>query len=285
MLVLVGCRKPVGAAGQHGGVGADRDEVEAERAHVPRRQSSRRQRRAERGRHALDVADAQVRRGRDGEIQAVRIQHDTLSERRVAKPAGETPRVANQRGRALAARALEPAADPLPVAGSLAATTIDVDALATRARRDYARLRSALDDARVPIGGASPADLGTELASHVWVQVEQDGGWVDLDASMPDAEPGRALTEALSVGDAMPPEAFQAITLRVSVEHLADVGLPDRLDVLERRLSAPDAAAAEVFLYFVPDSGGGGLLAKLTAKPASPNGSGRPSGKRPKQRR
>ena len=98
-----------------------------------------------------------------------------------------------------------------------------------------------------------------ETGPHAWVQVEQDGTWVESDPSMPDAEPGRALTTVSSFAEVMPEDAFQSVTLQLSVEHLVDASL-EAQEVLQRRLTAPEAAGAEVFLYFVPDGGGGGLL-------------------------
>jgi transglutaminase-like putative cysteine protease len=158
----------------------------------------------------------------------------------------------------LVGRALEPAPDPLPEAGALAATTLPLEALATRARRDHALLRAALDDAGVAIGDAPREDLVAETRPHAWVQVEQDGAWLDLDPSLPDAAVGHPLTEATMVSDVMPDDAYQAVTVELRVGHLADEG-PTTQTVLSQRLTAAAAGDAEIFLYFTPE-GGGGLL-------------------------
>lgn len=160
---------------------------------------------------------------------------------------------------ALLAHSLDAPSRPLPEAGGLAATTFDLDALVSRARRDHALLRTALDHAGLSLGGAPTAELVTEVRPHAWVQVQQDGAWIDLDPSLPDAQPGQRLTEPTGTSGTLPDEAWQTIALQVVTRHVADVGLTTET-VLDRRLTTAEAADADVFLYFVPDAGGGGLL-------------------------
>jgi hypothetical protein len=170
--------------------------------------------------------------------------------------------------RSLVAHTLDAPVDPFPEGGAQAATTLDLGALATRARRDHALLRAALDAGGRSLGGgtATPDELIGETRPHAWVQVEVDGAWVDLDPSLPDAQPGQRLALLTATGDVLPDAAWQAATIEVHVEML-DGGVLGRDVVLQRRLRAAEAAASEVFLFFQPSDTGGGLLGDVGQGP------------------
>lgn len=205
-------------------------------------------------------------RGADGTLaaRAGNAYDRALLLRALLDAMGSTSRFAfgeldDETARALLAHALDAPADPLPDAGGLAGATFDLDALALRARRDHALLRMTLDDAGLTLGATPAADLVADVRAHAWVQVERDGAWVDLDPSLPASEPGQRLVEPSGTSDALPDDAWQTVTFRVVASHVADVGLTADT-VLERRLTAAEAARADVFLYFLPEGGGGGLL-------------------------
>lgn len=159
----------------------------------------------------------------------------------------------------LVERTLEAPARPLPDGRTAAATGVDLAAVAARARRDHALIRAALDTADATLGGDPVDDPVAETRSHAWVQVAQDGGWVDLDPSAPDAAMGARLTDPSEVSDGMPEGHVQSVTVRLEVETLTD-GVLGRTTALEVSRPAASLAGSHVFLYFQPETGGGGLL-------------------------
>lgn len=184
----------------------------------------------------------------------------------------------------LLAASVRGAVAPLDPPDVASVSTFDVEELATRARRDYALLTGALSAAGVAdaLGradgpGASRAgavvpDLRAAVRAHAWVQLEQpDGSWLDLDASLPEAEPGVALTVASAYVDEVPDETLHRVVVRVLVETLADEELEESVS-LEVPLTAVEAAAAELWLLFRPEqaSGGVGLLGAVGGKDWQP---------------
>ena len=131
--------------------------------------------------------------------------------------------------------------------------------VADRARRDYAAVRAALGADLT--GGPTPKDqVLAEIASHVWVQAEVDGQWVDLDPSFADAEPGKAYCEAAATNAALPDDLYQQVTVRVIVERLEGETLSREVPLeLTRRVC--DVADRTVFLIHTPeaDLGPGGV--------------------------
>ncbi len=162
----------------------------------------------------------------------------------------------------VAARLVDHAFDgpiaPLPTAGSLSLSTLDGIAIERRARRDYARLRDVLGDRMDAMAPVSTQAALMDVTHHTWIQVEEAGTWIDYDPSLPDAEPGQALTVAASTADGIPAADNQGVTIRVISETLHSDGVWEEV-LLERRLDAPEAAEAATFLYFQPDTGGSGI--------------------------
>ena len=147
---------------------------------------------------------------------------------------------------------------PLPDAAGLTFAALDGAAIEQRARRDYARLRTALGDRMDAMAPVSIQSALMDVTPHTWLQVDEAGTWVDYDPSLPDATPGQTLTTATKTPDAMPVEEQQAVTIRVISETLWSDGIYDEL-LLEQRLDAASAAESSIFLYFQPDGGGSGL--------------------------
>jgi transglutaminase-like putative cysteine protease len=89
-----------------------------------------------------------------------------------------------------------------------------------RARQDYDAVRTALGSRMAPVSTPSRDDVLAEMNPHVWLQAEVNGRWIDLDPSLPDAEPGRALAVVDRTPDSLPDELFQRVTIRVVADHL-----------------------------------------------------------------
>jgi len=158
---------------------------------------------------------------------------------------------------AVLAQSFEDPAEPLP-AGT--AESVDPDlaaAIATRARRDQARLLQALGDRQIGSPEAeAAAGLLADVTRHVWVQLDDDGSWLDLDPTLADAQPGDVIVPAMQTLDAIPDTDRQSVALRVVAETLVD-GVVYQDVVLDERLDAATAAGSQILLAFQPDTGGG----------------------------
>ncbi len=128
-----------------------------------------------------------------------------------------------------------------------------LDAVAARAHRDHALLRTALDSAAGTLGTAPPHDAVADVAHHVWVQLERDGQWIDLDPSMPDADVGDTLFAAAVTADVIPETEHASARIRVLAENLVD-GVPQDLVALDQQLDAASASGATVLLSFQPEA-------------------------------
>ena len=138
--------------------------------------------------------------------------------------------------------------------------TGSLDILATRARRDYALLRGALGDRTLTMDGSGDAAALAAARDHWWVQMSFGTRWLDLDPSLPDAQPGDTLTVAQDTFDQVPTSDQQAVTVRVVAETLSS-GQLSETTVLEQRLVAADAATSTIYLMFQPAvSGLGGTI-------------------------
>lgn len=141
-------------------------------------------------------------------------------------------------------------------------------AVARRARRDDAALRLALGS-RVEAMGVDESDAARQdLTRHAWVQLLQDGGWIDLDPSLPGAKVGEALAPAARTADDVPPDQRHTVVVRVVTETLSGSRL-GRMAALERVLPAAAAAQQYVLLAFLPEEGGGGGLLSGGTAPGS----------------
>jgi hypothetical protein len=150
----------------------------------------------------------------------------------------------------------------LPGASAAAMSTHLRERVASRARRDFALLRQALGERVDAMTDGSPVDPMIAASHHAWVQVEQDGQWLDLDPSLPGAQPGETLTTADETLDAIPGTEHQTVTLRLTAETLENGALTQIL-VLERTIEAAFAADSQILLHFLPEESGGGLLGSV----------------------
>jgi hypothetical protein len=162
------------------------------------------------------------------------------------------------------ARSFERPVDPLDDGSAWAMSPSLASAVAERARRDNALLRTSLDPVLAQSSTTPTGEAGdvADVTHHAWVQVQQNGTWEDLDPTMPGAQPGTTLAAATSTPDALAEGDQQTITLSVIVETVSDDGLTTST-VLEQRLDAASAADSQLLLTFQvdPNAGdGGGLL-------------------------
>ncbi|MBX3030530.1 MAG: hypothetical protein KF809_10240 [Chloroflexi bacterium] len=161
---------------------------------------------------------------------------------------------------ALVARSFAPATTTLP-GWPQSPVTDDVEAsIEARARRDHALLTAALADHLAALTADTIDRARTDLLRHAWVQVQQtDGSWLDLDPSLPGAQPGETLTVAESTANEIAASDMPSIGIRVLAEHLVGGSLSESV-VLDESLPAWALARQQVLLAFVPEGSGGGLL-------------------------
>lgn len=163
------------------------------------------------------------------------------------------------RARALVASAWAPRPDP-PSATTPAATPAGPAAdgtfalLDAAARRDFALLREHLKGVATPRAVLPTVEsLIAEARPHYWVQVEQDGRWIDLDPSFADAVPGRAWTRVEETLTALPDTLFHTLTLVVRVEERGEGPAVTR-DLLRFTARAADLSAADLVLLHMPEA-------------------------------
>ena len=147
-------------------------------------------------------------------------------------------------------RALVAPLEPLPTPG-IELTALDASAIATRATRDYARLREALGDRVDAIPGADANVMREAVRHHAWVQAAFGTGWRDLDPTLPDALIGTTIVPPSETPASLPDDAWHTVTLRVVAGTVGDAGLTEHT-VIERTFRADEAAASDVFVTFVP---------------------------------
>jgi hypothetical protein len=143
--------------------------------------------------------------------------------------------------------------------GALMAT----ERMGARARRDFARLTDALGP-RFPTNAGTDEQSALEAArDHVWLRIPFGAETLDLDTTMPDAEPGDVLVADPSLSEDLAPDLHHEVALRLIVETLSDGVLSEEV-VLERTLEAIDASERRIFVYFQPDlSGLGGAIVEV----------------------
>lgn len=95
------------------------------------------------------------------------------------------------------------------------------------------------------------------LSDHWWVQWRDDGEWIDLDPSLPDARPGNAIAERAlatyrpeTLGD-LPEESIHWLTIAVVVEFWKNGEISEHT-VLEQRLLPAALIGEPISLRFVP---------------------------------
>lgn len=132
--------------------------------------------------------------------------------------------------------------------------------LKSRAERDYAWLMAA---AEADIRKAKPVLIApAAVRQHVWVQANLDGNWTDLDSAFRDASVGQRFTEPERFSKEPQAQDHQVVSFSVVAETWHGKQLSSR-PVLQRELTAADAATSRIYLAFAPRAAGtGNALAK-----------------------
>jgi hypothetical protein len=121
-----------------------------------------------------------------------------------------------------------------------------------RARRDFGVVRAALGENLPKMASPTREQVIGEIASHVWVQAETDGGkWVDLDSAFANAEPGKTFCQATATSDTLPADLHQRMTIRVIAERLNGAKLESDV-VLEVTKPVVDLVGQQAALLHLP---------------------------------
>lgn len=127
------------------------------------------------------------------------------------------------------------------------------------ATADLSLVRDTLDRAGIR---PTPVDPTTavidEARQHYWVQFRAGDNWQDVDTSLPASFDVPSLCDATTTFDTLPPDLFQAITINVRNETLADGVLSPAIVLSERLLVSEHYG--DVLLLFNDMSTQGSLL-------------------------
>jgi hypothetical protein len=158
--------------------------------------------------------------------------------------------------RGLVELSLQPPHTSLPDHSALALTSLDAAAVRSRAERDHALLVGAFDDRIAMMDDAQGLERGAaDAAAHAWVQLEEQGTWLDLDPTLPSSEPGDTLTAATATEPTIADAMHQAVVLRVVSETLTGGELVETVH-LEHDLDAATAAGTDLYVLFMPAPSG-----------------------------
>jgi len=124
-------------------------------------------------------------------------------------------------------------------------------------QRDYRLIREKLKNSKVqPPGTAVRFDVDAlvkESRDHVWVQVEREGKWVDLDPAFPKATPGRVFAKNPTPLDRLPKKMFHRMQIRIRVEEYTGSKRSERT-LLEVNAPATDFSGRDVVLTHQPEN-------------------------------
>jgi len=169
----------------------------------------------------------------------------------------------------LAKRSVEPGSrwDIGPLAAMGGFVPQMMQRMVDRTRRDYRWLKAAVPP--TSLTDASAPDIRRRLKDHVWIQVDLDDGWTDLDPSFADSEIGDRYADASEYHVELPSELRQKIRFKVVAEYLVADGVAEDVS-LEYEIDADAAAASQIYLAFRPTSVGMGntLAEKLGKRPS-----------------
>jgi transglutaminase-like putative cysteine protease len=125
------------------------------------------------------------------------------------------------------------------------------------AEADLALVRETLERAGIRPTPVDPMPaVIDEARQHYWLQLSVNGAWQDLDPTLPAASTGRSLCSPSATYATLPAELFQAITINVRNEYVADGALSPEI-VLTRRVIVSDHYG-DVLLFNNTTSGQGG---------------------------
>lgn len=137
------------------------------------------------------------------------------------------------------------AATPAATSTPVVADPLDFWLKTTRAINDQVRdtiatIESSLHDSGITLPDPAPALPASEKAKHVWVQYASGPEWVDLDPTLPNAQPGQRWSKATSTVPALPSDLDHIVTVRLVLETIAGGQL------IEAELLSHQATSAEL---------------------------------------
>jgi hypothetical protein len=101
--------------------------------------------------------------------------------------------------------------------------------------------------------GKERASILEDLKDHWWIQVEENGGWLDLDPTVLDAKPGDTAASVKNTWDAedLDADLFHRLTIRIIVERWEEGGLKEET-VLEHDLQPSNLVGERIELHHDP---------------------------------
>jgi hypothetical protein len=157
---------------------------------------------------------------------------------------------------------LTPAPLPQPLSSVDSSTDVDptAKALLDKVQRDtddhFRTVKAAIAGANISLpktATVTPEDLLTELGDHYWLQVKQGNGWIDLDPSFADAQPGKSYAALAETLPALPDELFHRVSLQIILEEMKDQQLTTR-PLLTYEATAASLSAMPLVLAHQPGS-------------------------------
>jgi hypothetical protein len=127
------------------------------------------------------------------------------------------------------------------------------DLTRTRIREQAQALANAVGRPHPQDAQGETAALLESLKDHWWLRWMNEGAWVDLDPTLPDAAPGSVLAAAQESyeADGLPEDVFHVVTIRVVIERWADGRLSEQ-PVLTYTFRSADHHASQFSLIHRP---------------------------------
>lgn len=105
----------------------------------------------------------------------------------------------------------------------------------------------------IEVNSTASSEWGTALRQHYWVQVNQNGSWVDLDPSAPSLRPGQHLgnADASFSSAALPDDAYVVLEIRIVATFLRGGALQDQT-LLGIAQKVPDLVGQSLEISILP---------------------------------
>ncbi|MFY9718179.1 MAG: hypothetical protein WAK16_00915, partial [Candidatus Cybelea sp.] len=127
-------------------------------------------------------------------------------------------------------------------------------AASAQAQTQGTQVGSDFQKAGAQLSPQSTGDLSAIAADHVWVQVGQQGNWLDLDPTQANAKLGAALCAPSSVSDALPASAYDTVAASLHYE-TRDGATQNETTVAQGAWRTADLANQSLAFAFAEPSG------------------------------
>lgn len=126
--------------------------------------------------------------------------------------------------------------------------------------------QQAFADATIQSPGGFRGIPDRERLQHIWVQTSSDGGWLDLDPTLPTSVMGAPLAGLVTAGEELPDDLYHRVDLSVIGESFSGGSLLNTPLLRVTARSYELAGAPIVFLNVPPEAGAGlsGLISPLS---------------------